>query len=292
MEIEIFDIQEKRKKTELVLSNVYNLPAIPAIMMELTKLLEKPSVTTTELAKAIGRDQGIASKVLSIANSPFYGLPRKVSTIDFAILIIGLQDMKNIVTALSMVEAFKNKTDKNLNQKEFWLHSIMTGLASKKIAEDLGYKSGSEAFIAGLIHDLGIPVLHKYFHTNFIVICEKVNTNKISYMEAEFDVLGLSHQEIGKYLAIKWNFPDVLCDTILNHHSPGIAKENKVLTSIVHLADYATHTLNIGNFYWDKDYLLDESIIEALKFRDKDHMESFIVGYKDLFLSESLNFKL
>lgn len=292
MEIELFNRQEKREKTELVLSNVYNLPAIPSIMVEITKLLEKPATTTAELAKIIGKDQGIASKVLSIANSPLYGLPRKVSTIDFAILIIGYQDIKNIVTALSMVESFKNKTDKNLNQKEFWLHSIMVGLASKKIAEDLGYRSGSEAFVGGLIHDLGIPVIHKYFHTNFIVICDKVTSKNVSYMESEFDTLGLSHQEIGKFLAVKWNLPVALCETILNHHTPHLTGEYKILTSIVHLADYATQKLCVGNFYWDTDFMLDETILETLKFRDMDHLENFISGYKDLFTQEANSLRL
>jgi len=291
MEQEIFEAEEKRKKTELVLANVYNLPAIPTVMMEITKLLEKPAVSTSELAKVIGKDQAITSKVLAIANSPFYGLPRKVSTIDFAILIIGFQDMKNIVTALSMMEAFKNKTDKNLNQKEFWMHSIMTGLASKKIAEDLGYRSGSEAFVAGLIHDLGIPVLHKYFHTNFLVICEKVNTAKMRFIEAEMEVLGLTHQEIGRYLALKWNFPPVLCDTILSHHIPGNSIENKFLTSIVHIADYATQRLQVGNFYWDTDYQIDDSIFDTLEFSNIEHLNQFIDKYRELFINESAAFR-
>ncbi|MEI7812266.1 MAG: HDOD domain-containing protein [Ignavibacteria bacterium] len=287
MELEIFNRQEKREKTELVLSNVYNLPAIPSIMMEISRLLEKPNTTTAELSKVIGKDQGIASKVLSIANSPLYGLPRKVSTIDFAILIIGYQDIKNIITALSMVESFKNKTDKNLNQKEFWLHSLVTGLVAKKIAEDLGYRSGSEAFVAGLIHDLGIPVIHKYFHTNFIVICEKVATNNISFMEAEFDTLGLSHQEVGRFLAAKWNLPLALCDTILNHHTPHIAMENKTLTSITHIADYATQKLKIADFYWDNEYLFDESVIEILKLDDMDRVEKMVEGYRNLLTQEA-----
>lgn len=292
MEIDILSRQERREKTELILTNVYNLPAIPAIMMEITRLLEKPSVTTAELARVIGKDQGIASKILSIANSPLYGLPRKVTTIDFAILIIGFEDIKNIVTALSMVESFKNKTDKNLNQKEFWLHSIMTGLAAKKIAEDLGYRNGSEAFVAGLIHDLGISVIHKYFHTNFIVICERVNTHKTSYMEAEFDVLGLSHQEIGKFLALKWNLPPVLCDTVLNHHTPDLARENKALTSIVHIADFATHKLGVGHFYWDAEYLLDQTALELYNFKNTAEAEHFISGYKSLFINEANSLRI
>lgn len=287
MEAELLNWQEKKEKTELVLSNVYNLPAIPAIMIEITKLLEKSTTTTSELAKVIGKDQGIASKVLSIANSPLYGLPRKVSTIDFAILIIGFEDIKNIVTALSMVESFKNKTDKNLNQKEFWLHSIITGLAAKRFAEDLGYRSGSEAFVTGLIHELGIPVIHKYLHTGFISICEKANTGKMSFMEAEFDVLGLTHQEIGKFLGVKWNLPPALCDAILNHHTPNLSSENKILTSIVHLADYATQRLSVGNFYWDKDYLFDSNAMEILKYENIEQVNEFVEKYKNLLVQEA-----
>ncbi len=292
MDTALIERQAKREKTELILSNVYNLPAIPAIMMEIARLLEKPNATANELARIIGRDQGIASKVLSIANSPLYGLPRKVSTIDFAILIIGFEDIRNIVTALSMVESFKNKTDKNLNQKQFWLHSILTGLAAKKFAEELGYKNGSEAFVAGLIHELGIPVIHKYFHTNFIVITEKVKTAKISFMESEYEVLGLTHQEIGRYLAIKWNLPLSLCDAILNHHTPNLSKESRTLTALIHLADYATNKLEIANFYWDEDYSLDNSILEILGFESIDKVEEFITNHKANLVNEANSFRL
>ncbi|MGE5362995.1 MAG: HDOD domain-containing protein [Bacteroidota bacterium] len=291
MDTGIFSNQEKREKTELVLSNVFNLPTIPSLMLEINKLLEKPQTTNTELANIIGKDQGIASKVLSIANSPFYGLPRKVSTIDFAIIIIGLQDIRNIVTALSMVEAFKNKTDRVLDYKDFWMHSIITGLAAKKIAEDLGYRSGSEAFVSGLLHDLGISIIHKYLHSVFQVICHSVENEKYSFQDAEIEALGLTHQDIGKYLGIKWNLPPAHCDTILNHHMPSQATENKLLTSVVHIADYATQVLDAGDFYWDKNYKLDESVLETCGFDNMARLEKFLGGYKELFIQETASLK-
>jgi HD-like signal output (HDOD) protein len=144
--------QEQRKKSELTLSNVYNLPAMSATMLEVSKLLDDPSTNTAALSKIIGKDQGLSTKILSIANSPLYGLTRKVSTIDFAILIIGYQDIKNIVVALTMVDSFKNKSDKYLDQNSFWQHSMLAGTAAKRVAEDLGFRIGSEAFVAGLLH--------------------------------------------------------------------------------------------------------------------------------------------
>ncbi|HPN37637.1 MAG TPA: HDOD domain-containing protein [Melioribacteraceae bacterium] len=284
-------VLEKRRKTELVLSNIYNLPSMSEIMLEVSKLLDNPNTNTALLSKKIGKDPGLATKILSIANSPLYGLPRKVSTIDFAILIIGYQDIKNIVIALSMIESFKNKSDKYLEQKEFWLHSLLCGNASKRIAEDLGYRFGGEAFVTGLLHDLGVPVMHKYFHTPFLEIYNRV-INNVYCLDAEKEILGYTHQEMGKFLTNKWNLPSHLCDSINNHHHPSLATENQVLAAIVHLADYMTQKFNIGAFYWDKNYKLDEGILEILKFKGMDELEKFISNYGTLFEEEIKTIKV
>lgn len=285
------ELQARRKKTEMVLANIYNLPAMSGIMVEVSKLLDDPATSTQRLSSMIGKDQGLATKILSIANSPLYGLPRKVSTIDFAILIIGYQDVKNIVVALSMIESFKNKTDKNLNQREFWLHSIVTGNASRRIAEDLGYRISGECFVAGLLHDLGIPVMHKYFHSIFEDIISKARQNGSLYLEHETEMLGYNHEEIGSYLANKWNLPQNLCEAIKYHHTPNKSDNNKVMTSIVHLADYMTQKLELGTFYWDENIELDESVIETLKFGNQEELDKFVEKYRPLFEDEIRNFK-
>lgn len=280
-------LQEKRQKTDLVLKNVYNLPAISGAMQEVSRLLDDPSTNTDSLSKTIGKDQGLATKILSIANSPLYGLTRKVTTIEFAILIIGFQDIKNIVIALSMVESFKGKTDKNFSQKEFWLHSMITANAARKMALDLGYRIGGEAFIAGLLHDLSIPVIHKYFHSSFVEIIENVRNNDVPFAEAEKASLGYTHSEIGALLVEKWNLAETLIDNISDHHNPGGAQKENIITSIVHLADYMTQHFQIGNFYWDDGIVLDESILDTLGFDNMDKLEEFMNGYRDLFEKEA-----
>ncbi len=285
-------LQEKREKTQLVLSNIYNLPAVSAVMMEVSRLLDDPSTNTSVLSEMIGKDQGLATKILSIANSPLYGLPRKVSTIDFAILIIGFQDIKNIVIALSMIESFKNKTDKNLDQREFWLHSIITGNAAKRIAEDLGYRIGGEAFVGGLLHDLGIPVIHKYFHSNFENIVKNFNDNGMSLLDAEIEELGYTHQDIGRFLAEKWNLPGHLCSAIQLHHSPSKAEDDDVLTSLIHVADYMTQKLGVGNFYLDNNYKVEDAALKALKFDSLEKLDEYLEKYRALFEEEieSINY--
>ncbi|MGD8780793.1 MAG: HDOD domain-containing protein [Ignavibacteria bacterium] len=280
------DMKAKRERTELVLTNIYNLPSMSGHLFEISKLLDDPTTNTHSLGKMIGKDQGIATKILSIANSPLYGLRRKVTTIDFSILVIGFSEMKKIVLALSMMESFKNKTDKYLDQKEFWLHSTLTGSASKRIADDLGFDCGGEAFVAGLLHDLGISVIHKYFHSDFIEIYKKVTEEGKSFVEAEVEQLGYTHADIGYFLCDKWNLPEELCDTIRYHQQPEKSDKAKVVTSIVHLVDYMTQQLKKGNFYWDENISISESALSVLKLGDKDGLNKFVNKYDALFDDE------
>lgn len=279
-------LEKKAQNTISELQKIYNLPAMSNVMMEVSSLLDDPNTTTTDLSNMIGRDQGLSTKVLTIANSPLYGLPRKVSTIDFAIMIIGFHDVKNIVIALSMIEAFKHGDDEHMSQKEFWLHSLITGNLAKRISEDLGYKVGAEAFIAGLLHDLGIAIIHKYFPKYYTKIAVDVRDNGISFKDAQLNVLGMTHQRVGYILAENWNLPLTLCEAIKTHHKPSHCKENEVIVSIVHMADYMTQKFEMGDFYWDQGIKLDDSLLQALNFSSIEEIEEFIDRYRDLVAQE------
>jgi len=280
------DLQKRKEKSKSILAQVYNLPSIPLVMMEVTRLLNDPNTSAIELAKVITRDQALVTKILTVANSPLYGLPRRVSTIDFAIIILGFDHIKNIVIALSMMEAFKNKSDKHLNQKKYWTHSILTASAARRIADDLGFHFTGEAFTAGLLHDLGIPVIHKYFNNEFVKILELVKNGEMGYREAEQETIGLEHQSVGSLLAQRWNLPLSLSDSILHHHTPSLAEQNAPLAAIVHLADYMTVKLGSGSFMWDEKFELDKNIISILNLRDEEFLENFIMRYKDPFLNQ------
>ncbi len=276
-------VQNKREKTERVLINICNLPPMQETLREAFSLLNDETTSTTSLSKVVSKDQGLVTKILTVANSPMYGLQRHISTIEFAILVLGFRELKNIVTVLSLVESFINKTDNYLDQKEFWLHSYITGTAAKRLAEDLDFPNSGEAFIAGFLHDMGVTIIHRYFHSDFIKIYQQVMGGDIRFSKAELNELGVNHQQIGHFLVDKWKFPEELCNAILNHHTPAACEKNKVLTSLVHLADYMTQKLGIGNCYWDKDLTLDEEAIHILRFRDSSEVDLFINAYEELF---------
>jgi HD-like signal output (HDOD) protein len=259
------DVALKNKRKNYLL-NIRNLPPIPTVVVRLTQLLNDPMTSTHEIGNLISQDQALTTKILTVANSPLYGLPRKVPSIDFAILVLGFEQIKQIVIALSLMDTFRNENAKYWNRKSFWLHSFVTAITAKNIANDLKYPKAGEAFTAGLLHDLGISVIQKYFNKEFIEINDLVSTNLISYTEAENKVFDLTHSEIGQILCDKWNLPSALSDAILFHHNPSEAENNKELAAIIHLADYTTQFLGIGKFLWDEEFTYDESIKEILKY--------------------------
>lgn len=279
--------KQKRDNTELILSNIYNLPVMPKALEEALALMESSGASVPSLSRIISKDQGLVAKILTIANSPLYGLQRKVTSIDFAVMVLGFSELKNILLVLSLVESFKNRSDKYLDQKEFWLHSYLTGCASKRIAEDLDFPNEGEAFVAGFLHDLGISIIHKYFHSKFINIYDLVTNNNLNYNEAELEVLGMNHQQICSRLVEKWSFPEILCEAILNHHNPSDSLLNKVLPTIIHLADFMTNKLKLGNSNWDNNLELNYLEMETLRFRNEEEVNHFIQSYEEMFVYQA-----
>lgn len=273
----------KRNKYFKALKSITSLPAIPFIITEVNEMLQNQNTGAAELARVINNDQGLVAKILTVANSPLYGIPRRVSTIEFAIVLLGFDHIKNIVLGLSLLELFRSKNQDSFNSRKFWSHSIITASGAKRISDELGYSKSGEAFIAGLLHDLGISVCQRYFNDEFIQIEKLVEKEQMRYLNAEKIVMGITHQEIGQFLADKWNLPVNLGDTILHHHDPGNSQSNKELAAIVHLADYLTQRFMTGLYDWDDNYFFADSVIEILRFNNESRFQSFIDKLEKLY---------
>ena len=288
LEVKNPDLRESIRKKLL---NIGSLPSVPHIITEVSLLLDSDRTSATDLCKVISQDQGIVAKILAVANSPLYGLPRRVSTIEFAVIIIGFEHIRNILVALSLVDVFKTRNTPDWNQNSYWVHSLLTATAAKRIADDLRYPKSGEVFTAALLHDLGLVVLQRFLNSEFKNILRMKEKDQISHINAEELTLGFTHQDIGEFLLERWNFPPYIGEAVLYHHKPSLAKNGRVLASLIHLADYMTQRLNIGAFEWDNDYVLDENIIDILGFGSFQYLEDFISGYEHLFKShlESIN---
>lgn len=275
---------ETKERIRKKLSYIGSLPSIPKIISEVSNLFNNDRISAIDLCKVISKDQAIVAKILAVANSPLYGLPRRVSTIEFAVVIIGFEQIKNILVALSLVEVFKNnRSNVNWDHQAYWIHSLLTATAAKRIADDLHYQKSGEVFTVGLLHDLGLAVLQYYMNSDFNKICRVVKQNQLSFFCAEKELLGFTHQEIAGVLFEKWNFPQYVIDAVLHHHNPSQSFNGKVLPSLVHLADYMTQKLELGAFNWDDGYDFDENVIDILGFGSMENLNDFIASYQPLF---------
>jgi HD-like signal output (HDOD) protein len=187
--------------------SIIQLPALPTIAMEIVDLVDNPKTSASRLGKLISTDQALTAKVLKIANSPFYGFPRKISTIDFAIIVLGYDALKEIVISISLVSSLQKKSDAMFDAKGFWDHAIMSGVLARRLARDLGYRVSGEVFVGGLLHDMGVSVLHRYFKSEHKRIIEIIRDTDLTALEAEESVLGVTHADVGGWLAERWNLP-------------------------------------------------------------------------------------
>ncbi len=267
------------------IQNIIQLVPFPAVAMEVVRLVDNPKTSAAKLGEVISQDQALAAKVLKVANSPFYGFPKQISTINFAIVVLGFETLKEIVLSVSLASSLASKLDKDFDLEKFWRHSLLVGLMTKHLAKDLNYRVSGEAFIAGLLHDIGILVVAQYFKKEFQQIIQIGKRGEFSFEQIERRFLDNStHYEIGSLLAEKWNFPDQLVEAIAFHHQPHLAPKNPLLPAIVYLAEYVCFKLGLENIEYadhDKSFAEDlPSVLEVLKLDESFLNDGFIETYR------------
>lgn len=248
-------------------SNISAIPTLPTVISRITTLLQNPQTSADEIGKAITTDQALASKVLKLVNSAFYGFPGRISTITHAVVILGFSTVKNIVLTASIFESFKKnaESDESFDMEKFWFHSIACGAAAQTIAKKMGLKSGEECFIAGLIHDLGKVILCQYMPDQFQKIVKHTRENNCLIYEAENALFANTHQEVGGYLAEKWNLPSDLQNAVKYHHVPSNKRVHFEMTAVVHCADILVRAMGYGNGGDDRMPVINEDVWNYLK---------------------------
>lgn len=239
--------KEIQAKINSIIGKLSSLPTLPLVLEKINQLMKNPKTSASDIARIIGEDQSLAAKTLRIANSPFYACPCRITTVSHAIVILGFAAVRNIVLTTSIFDIFeKGGGEKSFPYESFWEHSLACGVASKIIARTLNIKEVEEAFLGGLLHDIGKIVLEQYLHEEFMTVLEFVNKEDIFMNEAEKKILGVDHSLIGATLAQRWNFPPVLQNPIKYHHNPNLAPYEKPMVYIVHVANIFVKALGIG----------------------------------------------
>ena len=220
-----------------------NLPAMPQIAVEVMEELSDPNARQSDIHNLIAKDQALAARVLKVANSPYYGAARSISGLNDAILFMGFDSIKSVVLAAVLKGVF---AEIGLAETLLWEHSIGCGLVAKKIAAVCGYSNNEEAFLAGLLHDLGKIVLFQSVPDKTSAIMQEVYNGDVDFATAEMQALGFTHAEVGQLLADKWYFTLNMETAIANHHHPEESRTAVEFSHLVGLANVFCHKLEIG----------------------------------------------
>ncbi len=230
-----------------IMNDVQELPTLPTVYHALTEAVEQPIILIDKVAEVISKDQATAFKILKVTNSPFYGFRGKIDTISKAIMFLGINEVKNIVFSLSVARMFsKVNKIKGFTQQDLWGHSIAVGILTRVIGQIQGIKNVENYFLAGIIHDIGKLVLMEYAHDEYARVFEMVNQKKCFVHEAEKEVLGIDHSEVGLLLAQKWKMPESIASSISYHQTGVIDGKPDQLVGSVHLANFISRLFNLG----------------------------------------------
>ncbi len=278
-----------------VVSQVRHLPALPDVVLKVMRMTGQEDCSAREIARVISNDQSFAARMLQLANSAYYGLPRNVSTISEAVVLLGMRTVRNMAIAAATRDTLSRElVGYDLERGDLWRHSLACGMAAQLLAEVARYPDGEEAFVAGLLHDVGKVVLNLYVRDAVVQIQERMEAEELSFIEAEHAVLGFDHAEVGGRVALKWNLPAPLVQAIACHHQPFQEGQVAPLTALVHVANVVCLIAGIGlgadglrtglNSAAMKTLNLDERQIEKVL----DRLVSRIAQAQPLFTLENL----
>jgi putative nucleotidyltransferase with HDIG domain len=267
--------------------NIINLPSLPNIAMEIIGVIDNPETSIQTLSNIISKDLVLASKILKVANSPFYSYPRVISTIDFALIILGTETVKEIMVSISFISHFKKFHFKDFDLNKFWAHSILSSVIARELAKEIGYKVKGEAFVAALIHDIGIFITSQFFHEEYNKLTELIKTEHYDLYQAEKELYGATHADIGGWLLERWNFPPQLVEAIKYHHSPKIISANPQLSSIMYYTEYLTNKKNLSTFEIEEKTKYTLEYLPMLTFENMAVLDNFFEKNKTIFQKET-----
>lgn len=253
-----------------ILKRATDLPPMPQTVFKAREILRDPNSSSHELAKILQSDQGIAARILKMANSAYYGMMGKVSSLEHASVLLGYKNLAEIVSlAGASVVLGKVLEGYRLPAGDLWKHSLAVAFGSRIIAGEKKAELANDAFSAGLIHDAGKLVLDPYIVERNGAFEEFMAGEAKPFIKAEKQILGFDHAEIAFELCRVWNVPKPLIMAIRHHHSPANSQGDD-LAHIVHVADAVALMSGMGAGLDGLQYELDDRSMNLLGMQEDD----------------------
>lgn len=237
------DLAKLQEDTKRRLRAAKEIPTLPTVMSSLMETINNPKSTARDLAKVIEMDQALATRLLKMVNSSFYGLSRTVADIDRAIVFLGFGTVKQLAMGVSVMNFLKAKESGGFDPTAFWTHGLRCGVAARALAKRA--KVAEDPFVLGILHDLGQLITYNYMRDLFDRILKLHRDQKLAWRQAEIQVLGLDHQEVGFLLCERWKFPMSIAHAIRHHHHarPPVPPDVRPQVELVYLGNQVARAI-------------------------------------------------
>jgi len=251
---------------EEVLKGLEKLPTLPGIAMKILELVRDEDTNLKEIADVLSTDPPLSARVLKLINSPFYGVRTQVTSVPHAVNLLGLNTIKNLALSFSLLRDYRKGNKVDFDYTRFWKESLIGAVSCKLIAEKIIPELSEDAFFLGLIHNIGILALIQCMPQQYGLVLKEKDRTLCSYHEAENQILGFNHMEIGEYLIRTWGLPETFFTPVLYHHDPEALKTKgskiELITKVLHLSSLF---IDLNSFTDKKFYLA------MLEFFVKEH---------------------
>ena len=224
-----------------------NLGSYAGVIAEIETVLADSRSSLADLGEVIEKDPDLTARLLKLGNSAFFGFAQRLETVSEAMRLIGIQQVIDLITASMVVEAFEGIAPEHVNMESFWKHSLACGIGARSLAVARQLPRAEKFFFAGLLHDLGRLVLFSRAPEQAGQIFALYQSRRMLLRDAEREVLGFDHAQIGGELIRGWQYPANLVHAVACHHAPMSAGCFQLDSSVVHLADYLVHAMQVGN---------------------------------------------
>ncbi len=255
----------KPSSGDTLYEKVNSLPSLAPVVQKISAVMSDPEVSAEDIVNVLKLDPAIAGKVLRLANSAYIGIPRTVSSLQNAVVILGHRRIHSLVLAASTLSSFSFDNHLPFDGISFWKHSLIVALICESIARHIKrYDTidAGEVFCAGLLHDIGKLVLGQYDSERISASYKDALEQKVPFYSCEDEKN--SHIQIGAFVAEKWHFPESLVTAIRYHHTPGYAEKYNRMVAITHVADIMVHLIGFSTVTGEATPPMDEGVMDEI----------------------------
>ena len=269
------------KEIEKIIKEIDRLKPVSYIGDKIMEIISNPDSSLAELVDIVKYDQGMTANLLRICNSAYFGLAKEITSVKQAVAYLGIDKVASLIMMGNSADNFKEaQAGYDLTEGELWRYSVSSALMAQDLAEKRNLNNISLIFTSALLKDIGKVVLNTYIKNSFEAINKAVQSKGITFIDAEKEVIGIDHAELGARVAERWNFSPVMVNIIRNHHHPEKALPDDLSIPIVYMADCICMMMGRDVGSDGLAYRYYQDIVDQLHFSDID-IQKTIAGFRE-----------